>query len=217
MIFVESRRKSQKTLDKTYPMAEIIDLTSKGIEPFVRLSPFYPHGDIPVPFSNDTFSYSVEGIWQGLKVFNDSDIDASKFQIKDMKDIKRTVRKYGHPLGHRKGLNGELLDYITARKEIYIPTYYWVLENKASKVLDLLIMKAKSNDLVLLDYQTNGDIENTKKPISHAAIVKRFLEDKHPNLLKKRFTKPQTKERKTRKKNNKDKRNSTGQLSIGFK
>ena len=216
MIFVESRKKSQKTLDNSYPKAEIIDLTSKGIEPFVKLSPFYPHGNIPVPFSNNTFSYSVEGIWQGLKVFNNSDIDTSKFHITNMKNIKRTVRKYGPTLGHRKGLNGELLDYITARKEIYIPTYYWVLENKVSDILDLLIKKAKSNDLVLLDYQTNDDIENTKKPISHAALVKRFLEDKHSTLLIKRHIQPQTKKRKTGKKNDKDKRNLTGQLSIGF-
>jgi hypothetical protein len=48
MIFIESKKKGSKTLAKLYPNAEIIDVTSKGIEPFVRLSPFYPHGNIPV-------------------------------------------------------------------------------------------------------------------------------------------------------------------------
>ena len=48
---------------------EILDLTSKAAEPWVRFSPFYPHGDIPVPFSAGRTAQSVEGIWQGLKVF----------------------------------------------------------------------------------------------------------------------------------------------------
>lgn len=217
MIFVESRRKSEKTLNKSYPKAEVIDLTSKGAEPFVRFSPFYPHGDIPVPFFQGEFSYSVEGIWQGLKVFDDFDIDTSKFMITNMKEIKRTVRKFGRPLGHRKGPNGDLLDYLAARKEIYLVSYYWILENKLKDLLDLLIDKARTNDLVFLDYETNEDIGNTKKPISHAALVKRYLEERYPKLLSKRFTQPlasNAKEKARKKKSpNQD---SSAQLKIGF-
>ena len=35
---------------------------------YKTLSPFYPHGGIPIPFSGSVTSQSVEGIWQGLKV-----------------------------------------------------------------------------------------------------------------------------------------------------
>lgn len=54
---------------------------------WLDLSPFYPHGNIPVPFSENTFAYSVEGIWQGLKVFESADIDTSKFEVQNMKGI----------------------------------------------------------------------------------------------------------------------------------
>lgn len=201
MIFIENKKKSKKTLEKLYPNAEIIDLTSKGKEPFVRLSPFYPHGDIPVPFSENVFAYSVEGIWQGLKVFENEDIDISKFNVQNMKGIKRTVRKLGKPLGHRKGTIGnELLDYLTARKLIYLPSYAWLLQNKTINELELLKEKAEINDLIFLDFETNGDIENIRKPLSHAALVKRFLEKKYPHLTLTRFTQPETiKSKKVRK------------------
>ena len=54
---------------------------------------------------------SVEGIWQGLKVFQNMDVDVSKFQISNMRNLKRTTKKYGKIIGHRKGVHGaEILD-----------------------------------------------------------------------------------------------------------
>ncbi len=188
MIFIESRKKSSNTLGKNYPNAEVIDLTSKAKEPFVKFSPFYPHGNIPVPFSPDTYAASVEGIWQGLKVFQKEDIDTSKFEINNMKGLKRSVRKFGYPLGHRQGINGQLLDYLTARKQIYLPTYTWVLQNKLTELIELLNEKARTNDLIFLDFETNGTIDNISKPLSHAALVKYYLENKYPELTLTRFT-----------------------------
>lgn len=184
MICIENHRKSHKTLTKLYPEAKIVDVTSRGDMPFVMLSPFYPHGGIPVPFSRDTYSWTVEGIWQGLKVFEDEGIDTSKFEIQDMKGIKRTVRKFGEPLGHRAGINGEeLLDYIGARKQIYLPSYRWILENKAYEAIQRLENLAMGNDLVLLDYNTNDDIDDPSKPLSHASLVRDYLIEKHPDFI----------------------------------
>jgi hypothetical protein len=191
MIFIDNKKKGAKTLAKLYPKAEVIDVTSKGKEPFVRLSPFYPHGNIPVPFSINIFAHSVEGIWQGLKVFEQADIDTSKFEVQNMEGIKRTFTKFGKPLGHRKGIDGsELLDYLTARKQIYLPTYAWLLQNKMTSEVDQLIQIALRQDLVLLDFETNADIDNTQKPISHAALIKKFIDKKYPELTEKRFTQP---------------------------
>lgn len=143
----------------------------------VKFSPFYPVGDIPIPFSDNEFAESVEGVWQGLKVFADHDVDESKFRITKMKGLKRTVRKYGIPQGHRKGINGtELLDYITARKLIYLPTYKWVLENKLTTEIEALKKLAETQDVILLDYETNGDVDDPRKPLSHAQLVKLYLE-----------------------------------------
>jgi hypothetical protein len=191
MIYVENKKKSIKTLLKNYPSALILDVTSKGEEPWVRVSPFYPHGGIPIPYSPYWFAESVEGIWQGLKVFELEDIDISKFKVRNMKGLKRTVRKFGKPLGHRKGVDGtELLDYLTARREIYLRAYGWLLDNKAQDVILLLKEEAKKRDLVLLDFGTNGDLENTRQPLSHAALVKRYLEKKYPELATITFLPP---------------------------
>jgi len=205
MIYIENRKKKTKTLLKKYPQAEIIDVSSKGDMPFVKLSPFYPHGKIPIPPYKDNtsnyFSQTVEGIWQGLKVFEYEDIDKSKFQIKNMEGIKRTVRKFGKPLGHRNGVDGkELLNYPTARKEIYLRAYAWTLENKLQDVILLLKEKALKRDLVLLDYNTNENLEDYTKPLSHAGLVKKYLFKQYPELSTLTFVVPEkTKKSETKK------------------
>ena len=69
MIFIENKRTKEETLKEKYPGAQIIDVTSKSKNEFVRLSPFFPIGGIPVPFSPEEEAETVEGIWQALKVF----------------------------------------------------------------------------------------------------------------------------------------------------
>jgi len=181
MIFIENRNKKEKTLLAKYPNAKIVDVTSKAPTALVKLSPFYPHGEIPIPFSENQTAKSVEGIWQALKVFESADIDKEMFLNDTMKNIKRTVRKFGKPLGHRKGINGtELLSYIDARIQIYLPSYLWVLENKVSEILERLKEASRKEDIVLLDYETNCDVLNPKKPLSHAFLVKAFVENSYP-------------------------------------
>ena len=106
MIIIESKRKKIENILTKYPDAVVADVTSQAKDGLVRLSPFYPHGDIPVPFSEGYTAACVEGVWQGLKVFEDEDIDISMFSNDTMKNIKRTVRKHGRVLGHRKGVLG---------------------------------------------------------------------------------------------------------------
>ena len=181
MVYIENRKKSEKKLKEKYPNAHIVDVTSKAETGLVKLSPFYPHGGIPIPFSKDKTAMCVEGIWQGLKVFEKEDIDIKMFENDTMKNIKRTVRKFGKPKGHRKGINGaELLDYIEARIEIYLPAYLWVLENKVQYIIDRLKEVSKEKDIVLLDYATNDNLLDPRKPLSHAFLVKAFVEGNYP-------------------------------------
>lgn len=182
MIIVESKRKKPATILKKYPDAILADVTSGAKDGLVKLSPFYPHGGIPVPFSEGYTATCVEAIWQGLKVFEGADVDTSLFLNDTMKGLKRTVRRFGHPLGHRKGVNGtELLGYIEARKLIYIPTYKWVLENKVSHIIERLkVASEEGKTIVLLDYDTNADVENAKKPLSHASLIKAYVEGIYP-------------------------------------
>lgn len=178
MILVKNKRCSQEKLLKEFPEAIIIDVTSKGEGEWQKLSPFYPHGGIPVPFSEGTTSMSVEGIWQGLKVFETGDVDRSSFRNDTMKGIKRTVRTNGRCLGHRKGVNGkDLLGYIEARKEIYVPSYFWMLENKCSDQIKKLRIMSQFKPVILLDYDTNSDLEDPKKPLSHASLICKYIEE----------------------------------------
>lgn len=181
-IHIANRRTKPENLRKKFGVdIVIVDVTSKAPQPWVKLSPFWPHGDIPVPFSLEFKSESVEGVWQALKVFESEDVDESKLRVANMKGLKRTMRRLGSVRGHRQGMSGdELLDYHTARVLIYLPTYRWMLENCVGDVLDQLREIATSQPVVLLDYTTNGDIENLRTPLSHAALVKRFLEDDWP-------------------------------------
>ncbi|WP_354644206.1 DUF6939 family protein [Kitasatospora camelliae] len=180
-IHIASRRRSAASLAAAYPGAQILDVTSRGPEPWVRLSPFYPHGGIPVPFSEGVVGRSVEGIWQALKVFPEAGVDRTKLEVTAMKGLKRTVRRFGPVQGHRAGLDGErLLPYETARRLVYLPSYRWVLEHRVADLVERL-RTAGDGDVVLLDYTTNGDVADPSSPLSHAALVKLFVEGRWPS------------------------------------
>uniref|UniRef100_UPI003FF0A633 DUF6939 family protein n=1 Tax=Prevotella sp. TaxID=59823 RepID=UPI003FF0A633 len=51
MIAIESKRRKRENILKKYPDAVIADVTSQATVGLVKLSPFYPHGGIPIPFS----------------------------------------------------------------------------------------------------------------------------------------------------------------------
>ena len=170
MIIIESKRKKPATILKQYPNAILADVTSGAKDGLVKLSPFYPHGGIPVPFSEGYTATCVEAVWQGLKVFEGADVDTSLFQNDTMKNIKRTVRRFGKPLGHRKGVNGkELFGYIEARKQIYIPTYKWVLENKVASIIERLRTKAYVEGTY--PYGDNGSDGPTEAEVSKKSKI----------------------------------------------
>lgn len=185
MIVIESKRKRPETLLKDYPNAIICDVTSKSLYLGLRqLSPYYPWGGIPVSFSPGVEATCVEAVWQGLKVFENTGIDTELFSNDTMKGLKRSSRVYGKVLGHRKGIDGdELLNYQDARLKIYIPTYRWMIEHKAFKSIECIrsfYTKYPENTIVLLDYQTNCNIDDLSKPLSHAFLVKAYVEGLYP-------------------------------------
>lgn len=149
----------------------LVDVTSKSEDStFRKFSPFYPHGNLAVPGS-DEVSMSVEGIWQGLKVFENEPMDASKFKVKTMKNLKRPVsEKRGKIVGHQFG--DKLIGYKTARREIYEVVYNNMLDTYLKNEMALLIgLLAENQRIAFIDYDTNDDIENTAKPLSHASLI----------------------------------------------
>ncbi len=84
-------------------------------------------------------------------------------------------------LATEKGVDGdEMLPYREARELIYLPIYKWMLENCVQDEVQQLRELASKKTVVLLDYTTNGDLDNLRTPLSHAALVKRYLEDDWP-------------------------------------
>ena len=100
-----------------------------------------------------------------------------------MKGLKRTARKYGLPRGHQKGIKStELLNYFDARMQIYLPSYKFVLDYipAAHSVVAKIAQRAKEHDIVFLDYNTNIDFRDTSSPLSHAGLVKMYIEGTYP-------------------------------------
>ncbi len=181
MLVIESRNKKSESILKKYPEAVILDVTSKAKDEMVKLSPFYPHWGIPIPFTPGRYASCVEAVWQGLKVFENYGIDRNVFENGSMKNIKRSIKKYGKLVGHNKGVYGvERLGYLTARHEIYAPTYKWMLENKVRRIVEKIREMSESKTVVLLDYNTNCNIDDPRKPLSHAYLIKAYIEGLYP-------------------------------------
>lgn len=174
-LHVANRRRT--TVRRDFGEALILDVTSRASEPWVRFSPFYPHGGIPVPGHPHRRAQSVEGVWQALKVFGSEQEDFTKLAITTMKGIKRTVRRLGPPLGHR--LDGRLLGYEEARRLIYLPTYRWMLDHRVPDLVAELRELSKDRTVVLLDYSTNGDVSDLATPLSHAALIVQRIQELH--------------------------------------
>lgn len=161
----------------------VVDLTSTSNDPRgKKFSPFYPNA-VPPGIAGaalgiaGTGAASVEGLWQGLKVFDHEGIDESKLRITNMRGLKRAAHAGGRGacVGHRIG--DQMLGYLEARRQIYLPAYEHVLDAHLGAEVEWLTEQARlhGGKLALLDYETNEDVEDDRKPLSHASIVKRRI------------------------------------------
>jgi hypothetical protein len=92
-------------------------------------------------------------------------------------------RGYGRVLGHRQGVTGDqLLSYTEARYLIYLPSYRWVLEHCLQDLITELKQLEPEKPVVFLDYETNSDITVLTRPLSHAGLIKLYLQDNWPVL-----------------------------------
>jgi uncharacterized protein DUF6939 len=62
----------------------------------------------------------------------------------------------------------------------HLPTYYWVLVNRLQGEVMQLKEQAEKQVVILLDYETNCDLADLSHPLSHAGLVKRYLEGQWP-------------------------------------
>lgn len=149
-----------------YKSAIIVDLTTKcKMNIFNTLSPYYPHGGIPIPNTPNICLNSVSEVWQKLCVNKCGNLDNTEHEN----------------LIFKKGLYiNEYWTYTEARRKIFIPLYCWMLENKAYNMVEYLREQSPLKRIVIIDNSINGNIDNVDKPLSSAFLLKAYIEGKEP-------------------------------------
>lgn len=145
-----------------------IDVSSYGDLLYRVCSPFSYDSlyNIPVPGMENIRADSVEGVWQGLKIISEK-TDVSLFSGKPKK-------RRGHVEGHSFG--GRILDYLDARRKIYLPAYtYHIVNSALPKIKDDLTKRLESGPIYLHDVEANEDIDDPTKPLSHASLLVSLL------------------------------------------
>jgi len=192
-------KKFKKALDEEQPWDEIfirkksgmtdidhegiIDLTFSGKSPWNKFSFLFPHGNIPIPFTNKKkFGMSVEGIWQSLKVFEKDGIDLTRLSIINGKGVRRNPTKYSGTLqGFQAGVleGSKILPIHKARYKILFPTYKFILDNYLqNEIHQLHNMLLNGKRLILLDTSTSTDPDGLD--FSCAWLVKKYLKGEYP-------------------------------------
>ena len=186
-IFIANRKRQAKSLHEEFGAVPVFDVTFAGQDPlFSTLSPMYPHGDLPVPFTEGQLSAnSLEAIWQGLKVFEHEGarLDPAFLSKSGCKNIKRHATKQrGRILGHQQGnhTTKPLLSIIAARAQIYAPTYHWQLEHHCPKALAALRKALEHSDIVLLEAGVDSDIRDIFTPMPHSQLLRLYLLGQYP-------------------------------------
>ena len=153
--------------DQLPTAATVYDVSSNADHPFCTLSPFWPHGGIPVPGMIRTTSDSVEGIWQGLKLI-DGKIAPRYFSGQGHK-------RGGKPRGHQFG--DKLLKIVEAREKIYRVSYEWMLNHKADpELIDRFLSQAFAGvPQYFHDVSNNGNIGDPDEGWAHAAVLVQYL------------------------------------------
>ena len=148
-----------------------IDVSSSGDAPYNQLSPFFPHGGIPIPGMGNQRSDSVEGIWQGVKVIRGK-IAPRFFEGSGQK-------RSGKPRGHQFGESSRLLGLEEARRAIYIPAYEWMLDNCIEPELfeEIIARAFRGIPQFFYDREDNGSI-GKDAPLAHAKVLVDYVNRK---------------------------------------
>ena len=159
------------------------------------------HSEVPV-YNSSLTSLTVQGIYEGLKNVSGSS-DKSKLEkfghtvYRHAKakmwwasfdsDCRTLVSpKYVIPFHPFFIINIDLRDGYDryARLNYFIRPYLYVLENQAKPEVEALQqhLENPTNRLVLLDENLSKDIFDFDKPISHAYLLKMYLEGNYPSF-----------------------------------
>ncbi len=150
-----------------------IDVSTHGEKPYSKFSPFNYSSNfqIPVPGKEETFSNSVEGIWQGLKVI-DGVTDETLFIGKPEK------RKKGQYQGHEFG--EKLIKIVEAREKIYKPAYKFFFNTYIEDIIkeSIISIALKQKEPVrLYDMENNIHPNDSGRALAHSFYLAQFLNE----------------------------------------
>lgn len=167
----------------------VVDTTSRALDSFHRtLSPFHLG---PVHLYDGFESYNFENAWQYAKVYprHDAGGRPSKAYFVWANAGWRDSYAHRYPMG--KGAvpvyswwDGEALDYIQARKVIYVPLYAELVVN-TSGYKELQQLVAEGHDIALRDFDgydhealslsLTDVLNNPRRKMGHAFVIKALL------------------------------------------
>lgn len=174
-----------------YPHAVEVDTTSKG--GFKDLSPFFL-GPLRDPLTGQ-MCQRMENYWQFSKVYEEHFDPHTNAPTQAYWEWRTTGfnsnRAQRYPMGKGRkpvgslSTKGELLCYIDARKQLYIPAYVELVKHTQSYRLLYDWMYGAHRDLVLRDFDgydyrnmglTLKDVaDNHRKPMGHAFVIAGML------------------------------------------
>lgn len=180
--------------NKTYPSKDgflEIDVTSRSITWSRGLSPFFLG---PVQLYDGYISQNVENAWQYSKVYcqhTDCDNNPAKsyFEWAQKGWNKRMADRY--PMG-RGAIplyslwKGEKLDYISARKQIYLPLYssavsktaaYTRLKNIFDETDNLMLRDFDAHNIDVINYDIYKLLNNSSIKFGHGYVLAMMLLD----------------------------------------
>lgn len=168
------------------------DVTTGGRSPWKWLSPMLLG---PVELPGGYRSMNVENAWQFSKLYPEHAINgvptAAYWDWANRGWLDSWAHRY--PMGKgRKPLcswwNGEALDYIEARKRIYVPLYIEVVRRQRGSLLPSLKAEADRGVLVLRDYDAydhhalgyswDDVINDPDRKMGHAFVLAMMIEGK---------------------------------------
>ena len=113
--------RNRVTVQRKYPNTLIVDVSHSS---FVNgywseiFNPFYPHGNIRVPYTGGYTGISVSAIWNSLKVF---EMGNSNEELRNSIEIQSLKRRHlGGLIGFRKGIIIIILWMLQKREKRFI-------------------------------------------------------------------------------------------------
>jgi hypothetical protein len=166
--------------------AVVVNTTSRSKDFGKAFSPFMNQG--PIKLGNLT-AHNVENMWQFTKVYKEHVNDFAAWKKWRDDGLKDTFA-HRYPMG--KGRKPEFsffmkkkMDYITARKNLYIPAYKQKLEKYCQRQINTLIDMLTVCDVWLWDFDVRITeesfeeiVNNSEHNLGHAFIIKKYVYDK---------------------------------------